>query len=53
MLRLVLGSLQTLKTFFQEHFQENGVFLEFLKQVFRIYFPEFSLPTYFPLTINY
>ena len=38
---------------FQEHFQENEGFLETLKQVFRIPFPEFSLPTYFPLTINY
>ena len=42
-----------MKTIFQEHFQENGDFLEILKQVFRIHFPGFSLPTYFPLTINY
>ena len=27
-------------------------FLETLKQVFRVYIPEFLLPSYFPLTIN-
>ena len=41
------------KFFFQEYFQEHGGFLETLKQVFRIYFSEFSFPTYLPLTINY
>ena len=38
----------SVKTLFQEHFQENEGFLEILKPVFRIRFPEFSLPTYFP-----
>ena len=38
---------------FQEHFKEHGGFLEILKQVFRVHFPEFSLPTYFLSTINY
>ena len=43
-----------MKTFFQEHFQEHGGFLkQVLKQVFKVHFPEFSLPTYFPLAINY
>ena len=42
-----------MKTFFQEHFQEHGGFLEVLEQVFRVHFSEFSLPSYFPLTINY
>ena len=41
-----------MKTFFQEHFQENGGFLEILKQVYRVHFPEFSLLTYFALAIN-
>ena len=41
-----------MKTFFQEHFHEHGGFLEMLKQVFRVHFPEFSLLSYFPLTIN-
>ena len=36
-----------MKTFFQEHFQEHGDFLEILKQVFRKHFSEFSLPTYY------
>ena len=42
-----------MKTFFQEHFQEHGGFLEILKQVFRPHFAEFPLFTYFLLTINY
>ena len=42
-----------MKTFFQEQFQEHGYFLEILKQVYRIHFHEFSLPTYFPSTLNY
>ena len=45
--------ITSVKTFFQEHFQENEGFLEILKQLFIINFPEFSLPTYFLLTINY
>ena len=42
-----------MKTFFQKQFQEHGGFLEILKQIFRVHFPEFSILTYFPLTINY
>ena len=42
-----------MKAFFREHFQEHGGFLEILKQVLRVHFPEFYLPTYFPLIINY
>ena len=42
-----------MKRFFQEHFQEPGCFLEILKQVFRVHFLEFPLPTDFPLIINY
>ena len=54
MMKLVLGaSIISMKTSFQEHFKEDGGFLEILKQVFRVHFPEFSLPTYFLLTINY
>ena len=41
-----------MKTFFQEHFQEDRAFLEILKQVFRTHFSEF-LPSHFPLIINY
>ena len=42
-----------MKTLFQIHFQEDGGFLETLKQVFRVHVPEFSLLTNFLLTINY
>ena len=42
-----------MKAVFQEHFQEHGGFLKILKQVFRVHFPEFSLLTYFLLTMNY
>ena len=38
-----------MKIFFEEHFQKHRAFPETLRQVFR----EFSLLTYFPLTINY
>ena len=40
-------------TVFQEHFQENKGFLEILKQIFTIHFPEFPLPTYFLLRVYY
>ena len=43
----------SMKAFLQEHFQEHGGFLETLKQVLRVHFLEFSLLSYFPLTINY
>ena len=43
----------SMKTFFQENFQEQGGFLEILKKVLRVDFPEFFLLTHFPLTINY
>ena len=47
MMHLILKGIHYFrKTFFQEHFQENEGFLEILKQVFRIYFPEFSLPIF-------
>ena len=55
MIQLVLRSLHHFgKNVFQERVQENEGFLEVLKQVFRIHFPEISLPTYFPFpfTIN-
>ena len=43
-----------MKTFFQEHFQEQGGFLEILKNRYLEYiFLNFSLLTYFPLAINY
>ena len=31
----------SMKTFFQEHFQEHEDFLKNLKQVFRVHFPDF------------
>ena len=43
----------SMKTFFKEYFPEHGGFLEILKQVFRVNFPEFSLPTCFLLKISY
>ena len=47
MIQLVLEGIHHFcKTFFQEHFQENEGFLEILKEVFRIYFTEFSLPIF-------
>ena len=42
-----------MKKIYQKHFQEDGGFLEILKEVFSIHFPEFSLLTNFPLTIHY
>ena len=54
MIQLILGSLHHfMKTFFQEHSQEHGGFLEILKQLFWVNFPEFSLPTYFQFIKNY
>ena len=54
MIQLVLRSLHHFgKNVFQERVQENEGFLEVLKQVFRIHFPESLLPTNFPKTINY
>ena len=41
------------KHFFQDYFQGHRGFMEILKEVFRVYFPEFSLLSCFPLTISY
>ena len=42
MIQLVLGNLHHFcKNIFSDHFQESEDFLEILKQVFRIHFPEF------------
>ena len=53
-IQLVLGNLHHFyENIFQEHFQEHGGFLEVLKQVFRVHFPDFSFLTYFPLITIY
>ena len=54
MVQLVFTNLHHFcENIFQEHFQEHTGFLEILKQVFKTHHSEFSLPTYFPLTIYY
>ena len=54
MIQLVLESLHHFcKNIFSGTLSRKQRFPGNSKQVFRIHFPEFSLPTYLPLTINY
>ena len=55
MKQLVLGILHHFyENIFSETMHgEHGAFLEILKQIFRLHFPDFSLLTYFPLIIRY